>query len=202
MTLPPLRAQHWLLFALLAAGFFAWGAWLIRGPQSAAPLPWLAHWQTQILQPLAEDRLDMAGLSAATEGELWLQPQLDGPRLLYRAELTAAEGRWHLQAELRLSRAERDSLAAATGLQPRDAEQPLSRQLLTQLARQPVLALDLTPPPELSAARVAATFGQPRLRLQLPEGEAWVYPALGLTAHVHEQALQLLRAVPKSALQH
>ena len=38
MSKPPLRLQHWLLFALLAGLFFAWGAWLMRGPQAPAPL--------------------------------------------------------------------------------------------------------------------------------------------------------------------
>ena len=62
MSMPPLRAQHWLLFALLAGLFFAWGAWLMRGPQAPTPLPWLADWQTRVLQPLVEERLEFVYL--------------------------------------------------------------------------------------------------------------------------------------------
>ena len=62
MSMPPLRAQHWLLFALLAGLFFAWGAWLMRPQPAAQPLPWLAEWQTKVLTPLADDRLSLVHL--------------------------------------------------------------------------------------------------------------------------------------------
>ena len=54
------------------------------------------------------------------------------------------------------------------------------------------------PPP---AERVAATLGQPRLRLPLPEGEAWVYPQWGLTVRVQDDVVLTLQAVPKRAMQ-
>ncbi len=81
-------------------------------------------------------------------------------------------------------------------------EQPLSGQLLDQLGRQPVLALELTPSVAVPAARLAATLGQPPLRLHIEGGETWVYPALGLMARVQDETVLLLRAQPKSALQH
>ncbi|MDO8696222.1 MAG: hypothetical protein Q7J74_03835, partial [Pseudomonas sp.] len=59
-----------------------------------------------------------------------------------------------------------------------------------------------TPGVAVPAARLAATLGQPPLRLQIEGGEAWVYPALGLMARVQDDTLLQLRAQPKSALQH
>ncbi|WP_137819290.1 hypothetical protein [Pseudomonas sp. 2FG] len=200
MSMPPLRLQHWLLFALVALLFFAWGGWLMRAPDKVAPLPGLAEWRSQLLTPLAEDRLTLSGLSAAAEGELWLQPRVDGPRLLYRAELAAAGDAWRLEAELALTDSERSSLMAATGLGPKDAEQPLGQQLLAQLGQHGLVTLTLTPLQPVSGERVAASLGPPRLRLELTEGEAWVYPLQGLTAHVQDDQLQLLRVVPRRAL--
>ncbi|RJG12490.1 hypothetical protein D3879_04150 [Pseudomonas cavernicola] len=201
MSMPPLRLQHWLLFALVALLFFAWGGWLMRAPDKVAPLPGLAEWQSQVLTPLAENQLTLSRLSAVAEGELWLQPRLDGPRLLYRAELAASGEVWQLEAELALSDSERVSLMAATGLEPKDAEQPLSQQLLAQLGSHALATLTLTPLQPVSGERVAASLGQPRLRLELAEGEAWVYPLQGLTAHLQDDQLQLLRVVPRRALE-
>lgn len=201
MSMPPLRVQHWLLFALLAGLFFAWGTWLMRGPQAPTPLPWLADWQTRVLPPLVEERLSLAALSAQVEGELWLQPQAaeQGVRLLYRGALRDEEALWQVQAEVQLSDAERASLVKAVGLA--GEEQPLSVQMVGQLARQPIDSVAFTAPPSVPAERVAATLGQPRLRLPLPEGEAWVYPQWGLTVRVQDEVVLSLQALPKRAMQ-
>ena len=199
--MPPLRVQHWLLFALLAGLFFAWGAWLMRGPQAPTPLPWLAGWQARVLPPLVEERLSLAALSAQVEGELWLQPQAAerGARLLYRGALRDEEALWQVQAEVQLSDAERASLVKAVGLA--GEEQPLSAQMVGQLARQPIERVAFTAPPSVPAERVAATLGQQRLRLPLPEGEAWVYPQWGLTVRVQDEVVLSLQALPKRAMQ-
>lgn len=201
MSMPPLRVQHWLLFALLAGLFFAWGTWLMRGPQAPTPLPWLADWQTRVLPPLVDERLSLAALSAQVEGELWLQPQAaeQGVRLLYRGALRDEEALWQVQAEVQLSDAERASLVKAVGLARE--EQPLSVQMVGQLARQPIDSVQFTAPPSVPAERVAATLGQPRLRLPLPEGEAWVYPQWGLTVRVQDDLVLSLQALPKRAMQ-
>ena len=201
MSMPPLRVQHGLLFALLAGLFFAWGAWLMRGPQAPTPLPWLADWQTRVLPPLVDERLSLAALSAQVEGELWLQPQAAErrARLLYRGALRDEEALWQVQAEVRLSDAERASLVKAVGLA--GEEQPLSVQMVGQLARQPIDSVAFTAPPSVPAERVAATLGQPRLRLPLPEGEAWVYPQWGLTVRVQDEVVLSLQALPKRAMQ-
>lgn len=200
MKMPPLRVQHWLVFAAVALLFFAWGAWLVRPPQPAEPLPWLGEWQREVLTPLADGRLELARLSERVAGELWLQPRLAGARLLYRGEWQASGEPWLLEAELGLSEAERDSLLAAAGLGAKDAEQPLGGPLVAELGRHAVLGLSLKPQHAVAAERLAASLGQPRLRLELGEGQAWVYPELGLTAHVGDGQLQLLHGVPRQTL--
>lgn len=206
MQLAPLRIQHVLLLALLAGLFFTWGVWLMRPPAPAEPLPWLAAWQHKVLPALADGRLSLGELRAAEqgqpEGELWLQPQPSGVQLIYRVTLGGTDDAWGLTAELELGASERDSLVAAANWQTGSAEQPLSQQLLAPLAGLPVRELKLVPVSALAAERLAATVGQPRMRLQVESGEAWVYPALGLMARVQDNTLLQLRAVAKSAMQH
>ena len=202
MKLPPLRLQHWLIFAAVALLFFAWGVWLMRAMGPAEPWPWFGELRTEVLTPLADDRLSLGQLSARVEGELWLQPNPDGPRLLFRGAWPVADGEpWPLEAELALGQAERQSLATVFGAAGQNAEQPLGEQMLAQLGRHKVISLSLRPEQDAAPAeRLASSIGQPRLRLELAEGQAWVYPELGLTAHLQDEQLRLLHAVPREAL--
>ena len=203
MKMPPLRLQHWLIFAVVALLFFAWGVWLMRAMAPAAPWPWFEELQSEVLEPLADDRLSLSQLHARLDGELWLQPRPDGPRLLFRSAWPIADGEpWSLEAELALTPAERDSLANAFGVAGQSGdEQPLGAQMLERLGRHKVLSLRLRPgQDEAPAERLASSIGQPRLRLELAEGQAWVYPELGLTAHLRDEQLHLLHAVPRQAL--
>lgn len=206
MKFAPLRVQHGLLFAVLATLFFAWGVWLMRASAPAESLPWLAAWQSQSLSALAEGQLSLGQLSSSeprqTDGELWLESQPDGAQLQYRVALGGVDDTWRLVAVLELSANERDSLVAAAGFPADGGEQPLSRQLLPSLAGLPVRELQLTPTTALAAERLAATLGPPRVRLQLEGGEAWIYPALGLTVRVQDETLLQLHAVPRRAMQH
>ena len=70
-----------------------------------------------LLQPLAEGRLSLAQLVDAAPGELWLQPRLEGPRLLYRAGLAESGRSWAVEAELSLTTEQRQSLQRATAAQ-------------------------------------------------------------------------------------
>lgn len=191
-----------LLFTIVALASCLLGYWwLLPRTEKTAPLPWWSEWQAEVLQPLAEDRLTLGQLKARLpSAELWLQPRLDGPRLVLRDSQPLASGTWALEAELALSAAQRESLAAASGVKPNDAERPQSEQMLEQLAGQRIEALNLQPQQAVSAAGLSASLGEPRLRLQLQEGEAWVYPQLGLTVHFRGDRLQLLRAVPRRLL--
>lgn len=191
-----------LLFTIIALASCLLGYWwLLPRDEKTAPLPWWSEWQAGVLQPLAEDRLTLGQLKARLPAaELWLQPRLDGPRLVLRDSQSLASGTWALEAELALSDAQRASLAAASGVKPNDSELPQSAQMLEQLAGQRIEALNLQPQQAVSAAGLSASLGEPRLRLQLQEGEAWVYPQLGLIAHLRGEQLQLLRAVPRRLL--
>lgn len=200
MKLSSLRPQDWLVFAVVAALFFAWGAWLMRPQPPAEPLDWIADWQPRVLQPLANDSLSLAQLNELQAGELWLQANLDGARLLYRASLAQGEQAWSAEAEVALTEAERASLLEATGMKAGDGEQPLSAQLLQALGKHGILSLTLLPPAPVDAARLAASIGQPRLTLELAEGQAWVYPELGMTAHLQDEELYFLYAVPRHLL--
>nr|WP_064495089.1 hypothetical protein [Pseudomonas chengduensis] len=194
----PLKAQHLLVFVAVAVLFFAWGAWLMRSGE-VHPLANLQQWRDALLQPLAEDELTLREVQALAPGELWLVPRLDGARLFYRASLDGEEGDWLLEAEVRLSLEQRDSLMAAQGLQAGDTELALGQSLVDQMAGFSIVSLNLRAPQALASDRLAASLGQPRLRLELAEGQAWVYPQWGLTVHLQGDEVELLHAVPRKA---
>lgn len=198
MNKPPLRAQHGLLFIVVAVLFFAWGAWLMRNTE-VQPVANLQTWRDAFLQPLADDHLQLADLQRLAPGELWLEPRLDGARLSYRARLQGEEGEWSLQALLALSDSQRDSLMTAQGLRPGDAEQVLPAVLVEQMARFSIASLNLSAPASLASERLAASLGQPRLSLELAEGQAWVYLQWGLTVHLRGDDIALLHALPRKA---
>lgn len=198
MNKAPLKAQHWLIFALVAALFFAWGAWLMRSSE-VHPVAHLQQWRDALLQPLAEDGLTLRDVQALVPGELWLEPRLDGARLSYRATLEGEEGEWLLQAELVLSQGQRDSLMAAQGLKPGDADTVLDDSLSEQMAGFAIASLTLQAPDALASERLATSLGQPRLTLELADGQAWVYPQWGLTVHLRGDEVELLHAVPRKA---
>jgi len=194
----PLKAQHWLIFAIVAVLFFAWGAWLMRSSE-VQPVANLQQWRNALLQPLAEDGLTLRDVQALAPGDLWLEPRLDGARLTYRTTLEGEEGEWSLQAELALSQGQRDSLMAAQGLKAGDAGLALDESLTEQMATFSIASLNLSAPQALASERLAASLGQPRLTLELADGQAWVYPQWGLTVHLRGDDVELLHAVPRKA---
>ncbi len=198
MNKTPLKVQHWLIFALVAVLFFVWGVWLMRSTE-VKPVANLQQWRAALLQPLAEDALTLRDVQASAPGELWLEPRLDGARLVYRAPLEGEEGEWSLEAELRLSREQRDSLMTAQGLRAGDGEQALGQSLVDQVAGFSIASLNLNAPQALASERLAASLGQPRLTLELVDGQAWVYPQWGLTVHLRGDEVALLHALPRQA---
>ena len=196
-----LRPAHYLWFALLAAGSFLLAYLALRPQPPAEPLAEFKHWQAPLLQPLAEGRLNLAQLVDAAPGELWLQPRLEGPRLLYRAELAENGRTWAVEAELSLTTEQRQSLQQATAAQVADGEVPLGAGLRDELGPQTIAQLLIKPvATPVVEATLLPTFGPPRLRLQLAEGDALVYPEQGLTAHLLDGQVQLLHWVPRAAL--
>ncbi|AYF89094.1 hypothetical protein SA496_27265 [Pseudomonas sp. JS3066] len=200
MTMPSLRTSHWLLFASVAVLFFSLALWMSKQSDRAEPLPWLVDWQESVIVPMAEGDLPLEKLAELAPGELWLQPRDEGPRLVYRTKQEREEGVWRLEGELELSDGERDSLSKALG--KGTDEQPLSGEMLEQLGGHRVSVLNMVPMAEVSAARLAASIGPPRLRLRTGEGEAWIYPQQGLSAHLLEGNVQLLHLVPREAMKH
>lgn len=196
-----LRPAHYLWFALLAAGSFLLAYLALRPQPPAEPLAEFKHWQAPLLQPLAEGRLNLAQLVDAAPGELWLQPRLEGPRLLYRAELAENGRTWAVEAELSLTAEQRQSLQQATAAQVADGEVPLGAGLRDELGPQTIAQLLIKPvATPVVEATLLPTFGPPRLRLQLAEGDALVYPEQGLTVHLLDGQVQLLHWVPRAAL--
>ncbi len=200
MPMPSLRTSHWLLFASVAVLFFSLALWMSNKSDRAEPLPWLEDWQESVILPMAEGGLPLEKLVELAPGELWLQPRAEGPRLVYRTEQEREEGVWRLEGELELSDGERNSLSKALG--KGTDEQPLSGEMLEQLGGHRVAVLNMVPMAEVSAARLAASIGPPRLRLRTGEGEAWIYPQQGLSAHLLEGKVQLLHLVPREAMKH
>ncbi|WP_034056550.1 hypothetical protein, partial [Pseudomonas aeruginosa] len=161
------RNTRWLFYLSLAVLTFVVGAWLVRTPEPARPLPWLADWQEQVLAPLADNALTLRQLHDAVDGELWVDPRLDGVRLAFRGRLLGDGGPWQVEGELGLSAEEQLSLQRASALQPGSAPQPLSAGLEGQLGDKPIVALSMIPEGRVGAERLLASLGQPRLRPQL-----------------------------------
>lgn len=189
-----------LLFTIVALASCLLGYWLLLpDDEQVESLPQLQQWDAELFRPQVDERLTVGQLARfLPNSELWLQPRMDGPHLLLRGERDL----WSVEGELALSDKQRASLAEVSQARPNDPEQPLPASMLEQLAEQQIEALNLLPNFTVMATALSASLGAPRLRLQLPEGEAWVYPQQGLTAHINDDRVQLLRAVPKRLLQH
>jgi len=189
--------MFFLVIALLAFGL---GTWVARTSAPPKPPQWFNDWKEKVFEPLAEDHLSLSDLQGLQPGELWLTASQDGPQLHYRGRLVTDEGPWHVEAELALSEAEHASLAKATGMQPTSKDQPLSAELMSQLGNKPVSELALAPQEDLAVGRLAVSLGDPRLRLQVEGGEAWVYPEKGMTLLHRDGTLQWIRVVPRNTL--
>ena len=87
----------------------------------------------------------------------------------------------------------------AKGLKAGDSEQVLGQSLVDQMAGFSIASLNLNAPRALASERLAASLGQPRLTLELADGQAWVYPQWGLTVHLRGDEVALLHAVPRQA---
>lgn len=198
--MPRLRPVHGLILLAFAALAFAAGLWVSRSSGPLPPPAWLEGWQREVFAPLADDSLKLGQLNTWQAGELWLTGDQDGPQLSYRATLDTPDGPWRMEAELALSDAERASLGKATGAKAGAADQPLSEGMLRQLEEQAVGSVLLAPRDPLSIGRLVASFGPPRLRLQTPHGEAWIYPERGMTLMHRNGELLWMQVVPRDSL--
>ena len=69
-------------------------------------------------------------------------------------------------------------------------------QVRAALSGDAVSELNLIPTLKVAEQTMAATVGKPRLRLELNQGIAWVYPQEGLTLYFQDGHLRLLEALP------
>ncbi|PTU74324.1 hypothetical protein [Pseudomonas mangrovi] len=199
MNLPSLRGVRLPLFTLSALLFILL-FWLLQ-PADEVPEQPMPDWERLdqgLLQPLAAGTLDLARLREQAPGALWLQARLDGSRLLHRAELRTDAAVWQLQAEVAVAPEVLEALRSELGLQ--NTEQRLESAQLERFQRQPIESLWLQADPQPTASAWIASAGEPRLRLQMPPAQAWVYPPRGLTAHVEDGQVTLIQQVPARAM--
>ena len=195
---PTLRLPLFTLTGLLMAGLL----WWLQSSQPSQPAetgqapadwPWLNE---QLLEPVRSNRLNLASLREQVAGSLWLEGHGESARLLYRAEFSRALP-WRLQARLQADTADLQALDEALGS---EALRQLDTAQTLQLAEHAIAELWLAPQQPLSAADWRAAAGEPRLRLPLESRDAWVYPPLGLTAHLADKQVELIHQLPAAAM--
>lgn len=198
MALPRIHGVRVPLFTLSAAAVAA-ALWFLRPTPEIEPEPvrdwsWL---EQELLEPVAGEQMTLAQLQQYP-GSLWLQVRPDASRLLYRAEFERAAVQWRLQAEVSTTAGELQRLRRE--LQLDNAERQLQAEQVPHFVGHSVASLWLNSTPKLSADAWQVSAGEPRLRLQMPEGQAWVYPPRGLTAHVEDGQIILIQQVPARAM--
>lgn len=199
MPAPVIRGVRLPLFTLSAVFFIAL-LWFFRpvSPPEEEPLPdwgWLSE---RLLQPVQEERLTLAELRVQAPGALWLQAGVADTRLLYRAQVRKGAVSWRVQAQLQASAEQLQTLREALAI--KDAERQLDTAETLRFDAQAVEGLWLSAEPLPPSAAWLASAGEPRLRLQMPPAEAWVYPPQGLTAHVEDGQVTLIQQVPARAM--
>lgn len=183
------------LFFLIGLGV-ACGIWLLQWRQSEAPqaiTEWSA-WQESLLQPVAEERLTLGQLAAvAGAGQLWVRALPGHSALLYRGTLGAD---WVLEGRIDATPEEISGWVSEAGVVDEAGLQSLPAGRLGELAERQVTLINLKPDSSVADKDLEATLGMPRLRLEMSDGVAWLYPQQGITAHFAEQQLVLLQVVP------
>lgn len=198
MLLPRINGVNLPVFTLSAVLVLAL-IWFFRPTPEPLPEP-SAEWrwlERELLEPVAGERLTLGDLQSHAGG-VWLQSRPGELRLLYRAEFERDAVTWRLQAGLAASHEAlqqvQQELELGTG------ERQLQVEQVARVVDQPVDSLWLTRTPALSSDAWQASAGEPRLRLEMPEGQAWVYPPRGLSAHVEDGQVTLIHQVPARAM--
>lgn len=198
MVLPRINGVNLPVFTLSAVLVVA-VVWFMRPAPEAVPEPskqWL--WlEQELLEPVASERLTLAQLQRFP-GALWLQARPGELSLMYRAEFEQDELSWRLQAAVQASSEELQLLQRE--LQLDNGERTLQTEQVLRFSDRLLESLLLANTPAFSAEAWQADAGEPRLRLEMPEGQAWVYPPRGLTAHVEAGHITLIRQVPARAM--
>lgn len=198
MALPRINGVRLPLFTL-GAVVIAATYWFMRPTPPVLPEPtpewrWL---EQKLLEPVARERLTVAELQRFS-GALWLRVRLGEASLLYRTEFEHDALQWRLQAEVTAQAEELQELQRE--LQLDTGERQLQAEQVLRFTERPLQSLMLTSTPAFSAEAWQAGAGEPRLRLEMPEGQAWVYPPRGLTAHIQDGQVTLIQQVPARAM--
>lgn len=199
MVLPRNNGVNLPVFTLSAVLVVAL-IWFLRPTPEALPEPteeW--RWLEQaLLEPVAGERLMLGDLQGYAGG-LWLQAQPSELRLLYRAEFERDAVTWRLQASFPAGPEELQQLQQELDIET--GERQLQIEQVARFADRRVDSLWLTRTPALSGEEWQASAGEPRLRLEIPAGQAWIYPPRGLSAHVENGQVSLIHQVPARAMQ-
>jgi hypothetical protein len=198
MNLPRINGVNLPVFTLSALLVVAIIWWLRPMPETLPePGPEWIWLEQALLRPVAEERLTPADLQQYG-GSLWLQARPGELRLLYRAEFEREAASWRLQAGVPAAAEELQQVREELGLE--NGERQLQVEQVARFTEHRLDNLLLTRTPALTDEAWLADAGEPRLRLEMPEGQAWVYPPRGLSAHVEEGQVRLIQQVPASAM--
>ena len=176
------------LLSVIILGFFAFGFWLSK-PQQGEPMQWRVAYEDSLWKPLQRQQLTLGRASEALgHGTLWMISSEGQPLLVSRYTLESDDVSWRVQAVLKLTPQQRDSLVQAQAWTPGLPDQPINSSVADALKDQPVQRLSLIPSEPLALSDVQSTLGNPDLRLPVSEGEeAWVYPKVGAVVAVGEE---------------
>ncbi|WP_339666702.1 hypothetical protein [uncultured Pseudomonas sp.] len=176
------------LLSVVILAFFAFGFWLSK-PQQGEPMQWRTAYEDSLWGPLQRQQLTLGEASDALgHGTLWMISSEGKPLLVSRYTLESDDVSWRVQAVLKLTPQQRDSLVQAQAWEPELPDQPINSSVADALKDQPVLRLSLIPSEPLALSDVQSTMGNPDLRLPVSEGEeAWVYPKIGAVVAVGEE---------------
>ncbi len=175
------------LFTVVILAFYAFGYWQSR-PEAPEPMQWLERYQANLLTPLHEQQLTLGDASDALgHGTLWMISSEGQPLLVSRYTMESDDLSWRVQAVIGLTPEQTESLVQAQAWQPDLPDQPINSAVGDALKDRKVVRLSLIPNEPMSLAQVQGTFGNPDLRLPVSEGEAWVYPKVGVVVAVGEE---------------
>ncbi len=179
-----MRVRIATILSAVVLSFFALGYWM-GGEDTAEPLAWQERFNDTLWVPLKERRLELGTLERTLgEGWLWLISADGQPLLVSRYGLQSDGQAWRVQAVVELNAEQLDSLVQAQAWQPGQHDQPLSPAVGEALAAQAISRLSLIPAEAVDVEQIQATFGNPDMRLEVAEGEAWVYPKAGVVIAV------------------
>lgn len=195
-SIPTVRGVRLPLFTVSAVLFVAL-FWYFQPADQAEPVPQWQWLSEQWLTPVAQQQLT-AGQLREVGGGLWLEIEPAEQRLLYRAEFSHGQRQWRVQAHIAAPQSQLQALKTEQGWP--QGEHGLTVEQSLNFADFKVEQLWLTSAPRLTAEQWLASAGTPRLKLQMQNGQAWVYPPLGLTAHIEDQQVTLIHQVSQQAM--